>query len=88
MPIAISKFLNPVDLPLEKFREFYNDYSLPNEKFHKLDAFLKIPDGVKGADFLKKLGAFLNSVCHFKCTAHPSSENIQLIFGGAKLQIK
>ncbi len=88
LPIAITKFLNPVELPLEKFKEFYNDYSLPNEKFYKLDAFLKIPEGVKGNDYLKKLGSFLGSVCHFKCNAHPSFENIQQIYGGAKVQIK
>jgi hypothetical protein len=80
--------MSPVDLPLDKFREFYNDYSLPNEKFFKLDAFLKIPDGVKGNDYLKKMGSFLGSVCHFKCNAYPSFDNIQQIYGGAKVQIK
>ncbi len=77
-----------MDLPLEKFKEFYNDYSLPNEKFYKLDAFLKIPEGVKGADFLKKLGSFISSVCHFKCNANPSFDDIQQIYAAAKLQIQ
>jgi hypothetical protein len=43
LPIAINKFLNPVDLSFEKFNNFYTDYSLPNEKFFKLDAFVKVP---------------------------------------------
>lgn len=77
LPVAITKFLTPVDLSFEKFKQFYNDYSLPNEKFYKLDAFLKIPEGVKGSDFLKKLGSLLSSVCHFKCNANPSFQNIK-----------
>ena len=88
LPIVISKFLNPVDLTLDKFREFYHDYSLPNEKFHKLDGFLKMPEGVKGHDFLKKTGSFLSSVCKFKCNANPSFESIQQIYGSATFQLK
>jgi hypothetical protein len=49
---------------------------------------LKIPEGVKGSDYLKKLGQFLGGVCHFKCNAHPSFENIQQIYGGGKITIK
>jgi hypothetical protein len=88
LPIAISKFFNPVELSNDQFRVFYNDYSLANDKFYKLDAFLKVPEGVKPGDFLKKLGAFFSAICHFKCTANPSMDDIQQIYAAAKLQIK
>ena len=88
LPITITKFLNPVELTLDRFKEFYSDYSLPNEKYFKLDGFLKVPEGVKGSDFLKKVGSFLSSIGHFKANAHPSFDNIQTIYGSASFQLK
>lgn len=88
MPITIAKFITFVELGYDKFKEFYNDYSLPNEKYFKLDAFLKIPDNVKPNDFLKKMGSFLTSVCNFKCSANPSFDNIQQIYGSGKILLK
>ena len=75
-------------MALDRFKEFYNDYSLPNEKYFKLDGFLKIPEGVKGSDFLKKVGSFLSSIGHFKANAYPSFDNIQTIYGSASFQLK
>lgn len=72
LPITISKFLNPVELSYEKFNTFYKDYSLPNQKFFKLDSFLKLPEGVRPQDYLKKLGSFFSTVANFKCSAIPS----------------
>ncbi len=83
LPISITKFLSPVELEYEKFNAFYKDYSLANEKFHKLDSFLKIPEGVRPQDYIKKIGSFLSSVCNFKCGAFPSFENIEVIYGSA-----
>jgi hypothetical protein len=64
--------LNPAELTYEKFNTFYKDFSLANQKFYKIDSFLKIPEGVKTADYLKKIGAFLSSVCNVKCSTYPS----------------
>ena len=72
LPIAVNKFLNPVELTYEKFNTFYNDYSLPNNKFLKLDAFIKMPSDRENSDYLKKIGAFLKSICNFYCNAKPS----------------
>lgn len=72
LPIAVNKFLNPVELTYEKFNTFYNDYSLPNNKFFKLDAFIKMPSDRENSDYLKKIGAFLKSICNFYCNAKPS----------------
>jgi hypothetical protein len=72
LPIAVSKFLNSVELTYEKFNTFYKDYSLANQKFFKLDSFQRLPEGVRAQDYLKKIGSFLSTVCNFKCAAHPS----------------
>jgi hypothetical protein len=61
---------------------------LPNEKFHKLDSFLKLPEGVRGQDYLKKIGSFLSSVCNFKCGAYPSFDNIEVIYASATFPLK
>lgn len=47
-----------------------------------------MPEGIRGHDFLKKIGSFLSSVCKFKCNANPSFENIQQIYGSATFQLK
>jgi hypothetical protein len=88
LPIVITKFLNPVELTYEKFNTFYKDYSLANQKFYKLDSFLKLPEGVRAADYLKKIGSFLSTVCNFKCSAHPSAADIKLIYGSATFPLK
>ena len=88
LPITINKFLNAVELTHEKFSAFYKEYSLPSEKFYKLDAFMKTPEGVKLHDFQKKLGSFLSSVCSFKCNANPSFNEIKTIYGSAVLPTK
>jgi len=61
---------------------------LPNEKFHKLDSFIKIPEGVKGQDYLKKIGSFLSTVGSFKCNAFPSFSDIKFIYGSATFPLK
>lgn len=61
---------------------------MPNEKFHKLDSFVKIPEGVKPSDYIKKIGSFLSSVCGFKCGAFPSFDNIEVIYGSATFPLK
>jgi hypothetical protein len=49
---------------------------------------LKIPEGVRASDHLKKVGAFLSSVCNFKCAAHPNPNDIKLIYGSATFPLK
>lgn len=88
LPLAISKFLTPVELTFEKFNTFYKDYSLPNQKFFKIDSFVKVPEGTKFADYLKKVGSFLNTLCGFKCAAHPSPAEIKLLYGSATFPVK
>ena len=84
----MNKFLNPVELTYEKFNTFYNDYSLPNKKFFKLDAFVKMPAERENADYLKKIGAFLKSICNFYCNAKPSFDNIKFIYGSCSFTLK
>lgn len=88
LPVAISKFLNPVELAYDKFSTFYKDYSLANQKFFKLDSFLKLPEGVRAQDYLKKVGSFLSTVCNFKCAAHPSPAEMRLLFGSATFPLR
>ena len=88
LPITISKFLNPVELAYEKFNNFYKDYSLANQKFFKIDSFIKIPQGVRAADYLRKVGAFLSSVGNFKCGSHPNQNEIKVLFGSATFPVK
>lgn len=88
LPITISKFLNPVDITYEKFNAFYKDYSLANQKFYKLDSFVKIPQGVRASDYLKKVGAFLTSVCNFKCGSYPNQNDIKGLYGSATFPVK
>ena len=80
--------MNPVELTHDKFNTFYKEYSLPSEKFFKLDSFIKTPEGVKIADFQKKIGSFLSSVGNFKCNANPSFSDIKNIYGSAVLPTK
>lgn len=72
LPIAITKFLSPVDLPYEKFNSFYKNYSLPNKDYFKIDAFLKTPQNTKGVDQLRKVGSFFKSLANFTCSGNPS----------------
>ena len=37
---------------------------------------------------MKKVGAFLGSVCNFKSTAYPSPTDIKLVFASATLPLK
>lgn len=53
-----------------------------------MDAFLKMPSDRENSDYLKKVGAFLKSVCNFYCNAKPSFENIQLIYASASAGLK
>jgi hypothetical protein len=80
--------LNPVEISYEKFNTFYKDYSLANKKFFKLDAFLKIPQGVRAADYLKKVGAFLTSVGNFKCGSFPNQNEMKGLYGSATFPVK
>jgi hypothetical protein len=61
---------------------------LANQKFFKIDSFLKLPEGFRASDYLKKIGAFLSSVCNFKCAAHPNPNDIKLIYGSATFPLK
>lgn len=88
LPLSIGKFLNPVELGHEKFNTFYQDFSVPDKKFHKLDSFLKVPEGVKPQDYLKKMGSFLSNVCSFKCVPYPSAAEMKLIYGSATMPLK
>ena len=88
LPLSIAKFLNPVELTHEKFNTFYQDFSVANPKFHKLDSFLKVPEGIRAQDYLKKMGSFLSSICNFKCTAHPSPADMKLIYAAATMPLK
>jgi hypothetical protein len=88
LPIVISKFLNPVELAYDKFNTFYKDYSLANQKFFKVDSFLRLPEGVKPQDYLKKVGSFLSTVCNFKCAAHPSPADMRILYGSATFPLR
>jgi hypothetical protein len=77
-----------VELAFDKFNTFYKDYSLANQKFFKLDSFIKLPEGIKAADYLKKVGSFLSTVCAFKCAAYPNPNEIKLIYGSATFPLK
>lgn len=61
---------------------------MANPKFYKIDSFLKVPEGVKSVDYLRKVGAFLSSICNVACTASPSAANLKLIFGSAIFTLK
>lgn len=88
LPVAVTKFLTPVELTHEKFNNYYKEYSLTNEKYHKIDSFLKIPEGVRVQDYLKKIGSFISTVCNFKCGAIPSFDDIKFIYGSAVFPLK
>lgn len=77
-----------MELTYEKFNTYYKDYSLANQKFFKIDSFVKIPEGVKYGDYLKKVGSFFSTVCGFKCVAHPNPNEIKLIFASATFPLK
>ena len=49
---------------------------------------MKIPEGVRAQDYLKKIGSFLSSVGNFKCGAFPSFDNIDVIYGSATFPLK
>lgn len=53
-----------------------------------MDSFVKVPEGVRSQDYLKKIGSFLSSVCNFKCGAFPSFDNIDVIYGSATFPLK
>jgi hypothetical protein len=88
LPIFVSKFLNGVELPREKFNEFYSEYSLKNKNYYKLDAFLKTPSEASSIDVMKKIGSFLTSICNMKCAPYPSINNLELIYGSAMITLK
>ena len=47
-----------------------------------------MPSDRENSDYLKKVGAFLKSVCNFSCNAKPSFDNIQLIYGSSSVILK
>lgn len=47
-----------------------------------------MPSDRDNTDYLKRIGAFLKSVCNFSCNARPSFENIKQIYGSASLTLK
>jgi len=88
LPIFVSKFLNGVELPRDKFNDFYSEYSLRNKNYYKLDAFLKTPAEASTVDVMKKIGSFLTSICGMKCAPYPSINNLELIYGSAMITLK
>lgn len=49
---------------------------------------MKIPEGVKAGDYLKKIGSFLSTVCNFKCAAYPNPNEIKVIYGSSTFPLK
>lgn len=62
LPVLLSKFIEPLDLPLDKFREVWNDITLNKPKsFEKLDVILKnpAPSHLAHTDVLKRIAQLL-----------------------------
>jgi AP-2 complex subunit alpha len=69
VPVTVNKFINPVDMPADKFLQFYNDYTTANnDKYFRLDAFIKnpAPPQVPVSEVMKKVGALLTNGLNFK----------------------
>src|SRR5690606_28432757 len=78
---------SPIELPREKFNEFYLEYSLKNKAYFKFDSFLKVPQD-SSIDTLKKIGSFLSSICNLKCTPHPNLNDMELIYCSGVYAVK
>ena len=74
LPILITRFLEPYDLPFENYNTLMFEYtSATTDEYHRLDSILYNPLDGKGqiTDFLKKLGSLLHAL-NFK--VYPPSD--------------
>lgn len=78
--------MTPVDLDRQKFEGFYVEYSLKNKAYFKFDSFIKAGDSSQST--LRNIGSFLTSICNFKCTPFPNSQNMESIYGSAVISLK
>jgi len=69
LPVLLSKFIEPLDLPLAKFQEIWNDITINKPKtFEKLDVILKnpAPSHLAHTDVLKRIAQLLTEYFGFR----------------------
>jgi len=79
LPITVSCFVSPVDMPLSSFNSFYEEYSSsPNASFFKIDDFIANPGHEQSSlsDVMSKFGALLSDVLNLNTTAYPKTNDI------------
>ncbi|CAD8166956.1 unnamed protein product [Paramecium octaurelia] len=92
LPIYTNKFVQPVDMPYDKFTKFFDDFTnnLSNQNYFKLDSFIRntAPSNIPMSEVLKKAGGLLSVGLNLKAQPFPSLENLQMIWACGQLMIK
>jgi len=82
LPIQSNKWIQSVDMPVEAFHKYYDEYTnANNDKYYRIDDFIKNPAGpnIPLTDVMKKFGALISNGLNFKVISLPSNTNIQTL---------
>lgn len=82
LPIFTNKFVRPVEMPLNVFDKYFEDYSsVTNNNYFKLDVFItnKAPPNVTMTQVLGKISGLASTILGFKVYQLPSNDEIKLL---------
>ena len=69
LPIFVNRFMEPVDMPLPKFRSVWDDITTKRpDSFQKMDVIMKnpAPPNVSHMDLLRKMASLLTNCFNMK----------------------
>jgi len=90
-PVAVNKFCSPVDMPTDKFQQFYQEYTTAkNDKYFRLDNFIKnpAPAHVPLNEVMKKIQALFTNGLNVKANFYPDTSEIKEIYATGNYSYK
>jgi len=91
LPVALSKFTEPVDMPEESFNKFWDDitHNRPST-FQKIDVILKnpAPQTVPHTEVLKKIINFFQNSMNLKVYAQANMDNFYIVKAVGEINFK
>lgn len=91
IPVSLHKFMQHVDLPEEKYHEFYEEFTNSNRApYYRIDEFIRnpAPPSVPLTEMMKKVGMLLNNGLNLKASASPDFNNIRVIWASGQYSFK
>lgn len=90
LPVFAHKFIIPIDMPIDNYEKFYEEYTKGNNpSYYRLDYYLKnpAPPQVPLGDVMRRLGGLLNGL-NIKANPYPDMNNIQSLKGTGQFSFK